>query len=389
MPMDVETRRLDRPDPQRQAQARRYARLRRRLFAISLGLGLAWALGLLFSGGAVELRRALSDLNSNRLLVVALFSGIVGAGYTLLDLPLSYYSFVLSQRFGLSTQSLRDWVRDRLKVGLIDGALGLLMVQVLYLTLSVWPATWWLPLGVVYLLFSVVLLALSPLLIMPLFNKFVPLQNEHRELAERLTALAAQAGTRVQGVYRFDMSRRTRAANAALMGLGRSRRIVLGDTLLDQFTPDEIETILAHELAHQVHHDLPLGIVVQSVITLAGLWLASLGLEWGVGRFGLNGVDDVAGLPWLMLVLGTFGLLTAPLTNAWSRWRERLADRYAVRATGKPLAFASALVRLADQNLNEVEPPRWLAFWLSGHPPLGERIAAAKSQGVFTASKQT
>jgi STE24 endopeptidase len=387
--MNVETRRLESPDPQRQAQARRYARLRRRLLPVSLGLGLAWTLGLLFSGGAIALRRVLSDLNSNRVLVVTLFSGIVGAGYTLLDLPLSYYSFVLSQRFGLSTQSLRDWVRDRLKAGLIDGTFGLLLVQMFYLTLSVWPVTWWLPLGIVYLLFSVGLLALAPVLILPLFYKFVPLQDEHQELAERLTALAARAGTRVRGVYRFDMSRRTRAANAALMGLGRSRRIVLGDTLLDQFTPDEIETILAHELAHQVQHDLPLGIVVQSVITLTGLWLVSLGLKWGVGRFGLDGVDDVAGLPWLMLVLGAFGLLTAPLTNVWSRWRERLADRYAVQATGKPLAFASALVRLADQNLNEVEPPRWVAFWLSGHPPMGERIAAAKSQGVFTASKQT
>jgi STE24 endopeptidase len=341
---------------------------------------LAWALGLLLSGASVSLRRALTDLTSSRVLVVALFTGIVGAGYGLLDLPLSYFGgFVLPHRFGLSTQSRGDWLLDQMKAGLIGGALGLLMVQLLYLALSVWPNIWWLPVGVVYLLFGVVLSALAPVLIAPLFYKFTPLEEEHQALADRLTALAERAGTRVQGVYRIDMSRRTTAANAALMGLSRSRRIVLGDTLLAEFSPDEIETVLAHELAHQVHRDISLGIGVQSLITLVGLWLASLALKWGVEPFGLTGVDDVAGLPWLALVLGGFGLVTMPLINSWSRWRERKADRYAIQATGKPLAYASALVRLADQNLGEIEPPGWVEFLLHSHPPLGQRIAAAQA----------
>jgi STE24 endopeptidase len=226
----------------------------------------------------------------------------------------------------------------------------------------------------------VVLSALAPILIAPLFYKFTPLEEEHRALADRLIALAENAGTRVRGVYRIDMSRRTKAANAALMGLGHSRRIVLGDTMLNEFTPDEVETILAHELAHQVHRDIPLGIVVQSIVTLFGLWLASLALDWGVKFFSLDGVNDVAGLPWLALVLGGFGLVTMPLANAWSRWRERMADRYAVQATGGALAFASALVRLTDQNLGELEPSPWVVFLLYSHPPLGQRIAAARAQ---------
>jgi STE24 endopeptidase len=368
------------PDPERQAQARHYARLRRRLIPASVGLGTAWALGLLYSGAAVELRQALTELTSSHALVLTLFAAIVGAGYALLDLPLSYYSgFVLPHRFGLSTESLGGWVWDRVKAGLIGGTLGLLMLQILYAALTAWPDTWWLPVGVVYLLFGAVLSALAPVLIAPLFYKFTPLEEEHQELADRLVALAERAGTRVRGVYRIDMSRRTKAANAALMGLGRSRRIVLGDTLLDEFTPDEIETILAHELAHQVHLDIPLGIAVQSVITLVGLWLASLALEWGVNRFALNAVNDVAGLPWLALVLSGFGLLTMPLGNVWSRWRERMADRYAIQATGKPLAFASALIRLADQNLGELNPSPWVEFLLYSHPPLGKRIAMARS----------
>jgi STE24 endopeptidase len=252
------------PDPERQAQAKRYARLRRRLIPISLGLGLCWALGLLLSGMSVDLRAALTDLTTYRPLLISLYSLIIGIGYALLDLPLSYYSgFVLPHRFDLSTQSLKDWIVDQIKAALISGVLGLLMLQVLYLTLSTWPEHWWLPVGIVYLLFAVVLSALSPILIAPLFFKFTPLGEERQDLVERLIALAEQAGTHVRGVYRIDMSRRTKAANAALMGLGTSRRIVLGDTLLNEFTPDEIETILAHELGHQVHHDIPLAILMQ------------------------------------------------------------------------------------------------------------------------------
>jgi STE24 endopeptidase len=371
---------MDGPDPERQTQAQRYARLRRRLIPISLGLGLAWALGWLVSGISVALRQALTDLGMGRALVITLYVGVFGVGYATLDLPLSYYGgFVLPHRFGLSNQTRGAWILDELKSGLIGGVLGLVLIQVMYVCLTIWPDRWWLPVGIVYLFFGVVLAAVAPVLIAPLFFKFTPLGEEHQALADRLMALAKKAGTRVRGVYRFDMSRRTKAANAALMGLGRSRRIVLGDTLLDGFTADEIETILAHELAHQVHRDIALGMVIQSAITLFGLWLASLALQWGVDFFGLDGVDDIAGLPWLALVAGAFGLVTMPLVNGWSRWRERMADRYAVQATGKPLAYASALVRLTDQNLGELEPPRWVEIFLYSHPPLGERIITARS----------
>ena len=368
------------PDAERQVQARRYARLRRKLIPISLGLGLIWTVGWLATGASVAFRETLTELTTSRALVITLFSAVFGLGYVVLELPLSYYGgFVLPHRFGLSTQGMGDWVFDRLKAGLISGALGLVMIQILYLALAIWPQSWWLPVGFVYLVVGVVLSALAPVLIAPLFFKFTPLEEDHRDLADRLLALANRAGTGVRGVYRFDMSRRTTAANAALMGLGGSRRIVLGDTMLDEFTSDEIETVLAHELAHQVHRDIPLGIFVQSIITLVGLWLASLALEWGVDLFGLKGVDDIAGLPWLVLVVGAFGLMTMPLANGWSRWRERMADRYAVQITAKPLAYASALVRLADQNLGELDPPRWVEILLYSHPPLGQRIAAARS----------
>jgi STE24 endopeptidase len=212
-----------------------------------------------------------------------------------------------------------------------------------------------------------------------LFNKFIPLGEEHAELATRLMKLAENANARVRGVFKFDMSKRTKAANAALTGIGNTRRIVLGDTLIDEFSTDEIETVLAHELGHHVHKDIPLLIGFGMLLTLGGLYLASLGLNWAAIQFGFTGPADITGLPALALVLGAFGLITQPLDNAFSRWRERLADEYALQSTGKSQAFASAFVRLANQNLGEMDPERWVVLMFYDHPPLGERIRMAEN----------
>jgi STE24 endopeptidase len=252
------------------------------------------------------------------------------------------------------------------------------LLEAIYAVLRATPDAWWLWAGGLLLLVNVILTQLAPVLIFPLFFKFVPLGQEHAELAERLMHLAERADARVRGVFTFDMSRRTKAANAMVIGLGNTRRIILGDTLLQEFTPDEIETVLAHELGHHVHKDIPLGIAVESVVTLGGLWLASLGLRWGVAVFGFAGPADVAALPVLALVMGAYALVTMPLGNAFSRWRERRADEYALRSTGKGAAYASALTRLANQNLAEADPEPWVEFLLHSHPALGKRIAMAQ-----------
>jgi STE24 endopeptidase len=242
------------------------------------------------------------------------------------------------------------------------------------------PDIWWLWAAGIMLLLNVLLANLAPVLLMPLFNKFVPLGEEHAGLAQRLVALAERAGTRVQGVFQFDMSRRTKAANAALTGLGGTRRIILGDTLLNEFTTEEIETIMAHELGHQVHRDIPLGILLGTVTTLAGFYLAGVGLRWGVGIFGFENAADVAALPLFLIVMGVYGLVTMPLNNGFSRWRERRADEYALQLTGNGSAYASALTRLANQNLADADPEGWVEFFLHSHPALGKRIRMAKGR---------
>jgi STE24 endopeptidase len=179
-------------------------------------------------------------------------------------------------------------------------------------------------------------------------------------------------------VYKVDMSRRTKAANAALTGIGNTRRIVLGDTLINEFTTDEIETVLAHELGHHVHRDIPVLMLLGTLTTTLGLYIASIAMGWAVTAFGLTGVADPAGMPALMLILGAYGLLTMPLENGFSRWRESMADDYALAATGKNEAFASAFTRLANQNLGDVDPENWVVWVFYSHPPLGERIEKAQ-----------
>ena len=365
-------------DPERQGQAKEYARIRRRLWLVSNSLSAIYALAWLFAGWAINLRDWLTAISPNPWFLVAGFLVIFGGIYALFTLPLDYYSgFILPHRFDQSNQTLKDWIIDQLKGLAVSAPIGLLLLELLYLALRVTGNLWWLWAAGGMLVFSVLLTNLSPVLIMPIFNKFVPLGDEHADLQERLLKLAEKAHTRVRGVFKFDMSRRTKSANAALTGMGNTRRIVLGDTLINEFTNDEIETVLAHELGHHVHNDLPVLIASGTLTTAVGLYLASLALNWAIGFFGFSGPADVAALPALGLILGAYGLVTMPLENAISRWRESMADDYSLQATGKTEAFASAFTRLANQNLGEVDPEKWVVFLFYSHPPLGQRIEKA------------
>jgi STE24 endopeptidase len=367
-------------DPERQKKAKEYARIHRRLFVVELAWSGLYALLWLVAGWAVGLKAALLGLHVNLWLVIAAFAVIYAGIDMLLSLPLSYYSeFVLPHRYELSNETLKGWIIDNLKALLISAPIGLIVIEVIYAVLRRFPDTWWLWAAGFMLLFTVLLANLSPVLIAPIFNKYIPLGEEHQDLAERLLRLAERAHTRVRGVYKFDLSRRTKTANAALTGIGNSRRIILGDTLIEEFTPDEIETVLAHELGHHVNRDIPLIILVGSVSTLVGFYLASLSLKWGVHFWGFKDAADISALPLFILVIGVYSLVTMPLNNAFSRWRERLADQYALQATGNGEAFASAMRRLANQNLADADPEPWVEFLLYSHPALRKRIAMAET----------
>ncbi|MCS7248261.1 MAG: M48 family metallopeptidase [Anaerolineales bacterium] len=367
------------PDPERQEKARQYARISRRLLLINLLLGAGYALAWLAFGWSKQWDATIQSLTPNPWLQVPLYLLGFGGLFYLINLPLAWYeSYYLPHRFELSTQTMRGWILDQVKGLGVGGLLGLLVLEIIYAILRASPQTWWIWATLFLLFLNVVLAYLAPVLLFPIFNKFKPLGEEHADLVERLKRLGERAGTQVEGVYEMDMSRRTKAANAALTGLGRTRRIILGDTLLREFSPDEIETVLAHELGHHVHKDIPLLMAVSALLTIVGMYLVSVVMAWGVPFFGFTSVGEVGTLPLLMLGFGAFQLVVMPLVNAFSRWRERLADRYAIQVTGKPAVYAAALARLADQNLAEADPEPWVEFLLYSHPPINKRIAMAK-----------
>jgi len=366
-------------DPEKQKQAKEYSRINRRLWLVDTLFSAIYALAWLFLGWSNSVRAWLMTFTTNDWLLVAFYIAIFGGIYAILNLPLGYYSgFVLPHRFDQSNQSFKDWVVDQLKGLAIGVPLGLLMLELLYLALRLTGNAWWLWVAGGLLFFNVLISNLAPVLIMPLFNKYVPLGDDHKELEERLLNLAKRANTKVKGVFKFDMSKRTKAANAALTGLGNTRRIILGDTLISEFTLDEIETVLAHELGHHVHRDIPILIAFGTLSTTLSLFIASLVLHSAVTFFSFTSAADIAAFPALMLILSAYGLLTSPIDHAISRWRENMADDYALTSTNKSEAFVSAFTRLANQNLGEIDPEKWVVFMFYSHPPLGERIEKAK-----------
>jgi STE24 endopeptidase len=370
-------------DEGRQASAAEYARIHRWLLLAEIGLSLVYVVMWLATGLTMWWREQLSLVTGSRWLLVPLFAAGFGGLFAAITAPLSYYSgFVLPHRYDLSHQSFRSWLWDQTKGLAISTLLGLLVLEIIYWLLAAAPETWWLWVACVMLALSVVLSILMPVVFLPLFYKLAPLENE--ALVDRLTRLAERAGTKVYGVYTFDESSKTSTANAALVGLGNTRRIILADTLLASFTGDEIETVLAHELGHNAHRDMGLGILVQSLLNLAGFWLAGWVMAFGARGMGLEGVADPAGMPLLFLALSLYGLVTMPAGNIWSRWRERMADNYALHKTGKAEAFASAMTRLANQNLAEAQPPAWVEFLLHSHPSIARRVAMAQTYAETT-----
>jgi STE24 endopeptidase len=364
-------------DPERQQKAKEYARIRHRLLVADLVIAAVYVLVLLLSGLSAWFKVQLLLVSFQPLVVVALYFMAFSIVYGLLDFPLSYYGgYVLPHRYGLSTQSLRRWLTDQAKGAALSLGIGLVAMEVMYYLLRAFPSIWWLLTGILFLFFIVVLANLAPLLIVPLFFKFRSLEDE--ELMSRLISLAERAGTRVRGVFTIDLSTKTTAANAALMGLGNTRRIVLGDTLMEKYDAEEIETILAHELGHHVHGDVWRGIAVQTALTLFGLFLADRLLRWGVATFAFEGLADVAAFPLMAIAMGGMAVLAMPLANAYSRWREGLADQFSLEMTGKPQAFISSMTKLANQNLSEAEPEPWAEFLLYSHPAIGKRIKRAQ-----------
>ena len=356
--------------------ASRYHRVQFLLGLVGLALTAIYLLALLATGAASALARAAATLTDAWWGRLTLVAAALALGDTLLTSPLRWVrGFWWPRRFGLLHQSLAAWLADRSKAAALGGALSLAGVLVIYGLIRVTP-WWWLVAAAVVFLVGIALAALFPVVVLPLFYRVTRLADP--ALERRLLGLAERAGVAAVGVWVLDQSRKSRTANAAVVGVGRTRRIVLYDTLATGFGEAEVEAVLAHELAHHVHGDVRRGLVVNGLLTLVTFALVGVLLDAGVGWWGLSGLADPAGLPWLGLVLMLLAVLQLPLTNGFSRWIERQADDFALALTRDPAAFIGAMERLGALNLAERRPHRLKELLLYSHPALDRRIARAR-----------
>jgi STE24 endopeptidase len=251
------------------------------------------------------------------------------------------------------------------------------MILLLWYCLSSWGSWWWLPLGIGITVISTVLARIAPIVILPLFYTMTPL--DPGPVRDRVLDLCSRLGVAAEGVFTFNLSKNTRKANAGFAGIGKSRRIILGDTLVGSFADDEIEAVFAHELGHYHHHHILIGMIVGAVSTFTGLFVASLLYSWSLQKFGYSGLTDLGALPLLVLWLALFGLVTGPLGNLLSRYHERQADAFAVEVTNNPRAFVSALKRLAACNLADPDPHPLVEFLFYSHPSISRRTRFLES----------
>ncbi|HEV2385806.1 MAG TPA: M48 family metalloprotease [Candidatus Acidoferrales bacterium] len=361
----------------REARARRYARAGRRLALAGWALDAALVILLLVTGWTKALRDLSLAVSPHPALALLVYLLVVGALLEAIGLPLGFCSeFVIERKYGLSRMTIGAWARDQMKSLAVGAALGAAAAELFYWALARHPATWWLWVAAALALFVVLMAQLGPVLLLPLFYKFRPIENP--ELAERLRRLAARAGARVTTVLEWKLGERTSKANAVFAGWGATRRILLADTLLERHTPEEIETVVAHELGHYAHGDIPMAIALQSALTFLSLWVVNAVLVWATPRLDYRGLADFANLPLVLLAVTAVSLLALPLVNLYSRWRERRADRYALALTANRAAFISAMRKLAELNLVETQPSPVLEFLFHGHPSIAKRIAAAE-----------
>ena len=318
---------------------------------------------------------------SNSYLLFVAFVFATGIAASILFAPVNYYTeFYLEHKYNLSNQTFLKYIIEHLKELLVSVIIGVPVLLFFFYVLNEFGSLWWLPLAIGLFIISVVLGRIAPVLILPLFYKITPIDSAAggEELKERIERLAGNAGIKVQNVYRFDMSKNTKKANAAFTGLGKSKRILLGDTLLENYTQDEIETVIAHEMGHYKKKHIIKNIIIGTLSSFLTLFIIAFLYKSTIGIFGFNSITEIAALPILSLWAAVIGLIQSPFGNILSRKFEYEADEYAVNATGKLNPYISTLEKLTEQNLADKDPHPFVEWFFYSHPSIKNRINALK-----------
>ncbi|HVP36584.1 MAG TPA: M48 family metallopeptidase [Terriglobales bacterium] len=365
----------------RLVQAIKYQKAKNVHFFVDQGYSILVLIIFLFLGLSAFLRRQIEKLTKKRFWLVLLYALVFIILAFIVGLPSSYYGFHLEQKYQLSNQNFSQWFGEQLKGLLVIFIIGVLAIEGIYFALKKAPRTWWIYVSIVFVFFTVLLINLAPVLIMPLFNTYNPLPQG--EIRDKLIALSDKAGVKVEGIYEMNMSKQTKEANAMFTGIGNTKRIVLGDNLIKEYTPDEIEVVIAHEMGHNILHHIWKMIALMSFVSAVGFLIIHLTMGRIInrykGRLKIEGPADIASLPLFMLIFVIFSLITLPVSPTCSRYLEHQADKYALDLTCNPEAFISAMNKLTYQNLSDPNPSPIIEFLLYDHPPASKRIKFAES----------
>ncbi len=357
---------------------RRYRRRKRAATLASLTATAALLLAAFLAGPAEALRDAIEGLTGIRAVRVALFFTVLFAAIEAVQVVPGFYGgHILERRVGLSVQSPASWLADRAKALGVGFALGLPTAVGVYALIDAFPAAWWaLAAGGLWLA-AAALSNVAPKIILRLFFRFDPLPEG--PVKARLLALCERAGVPAVEASVWRLSAKSRRSNAAVVGWGNTRRVIVADTLLDTYSPEEIEAVLAHELGHHVSGDIRNGILFQLPLMFAGFLVLHAVSGWLLAPLGLDTRADLAGMPLLGLILLGASLAALPLASTFSRWREGAADAFALRITGDPEAFIGAMEKLAGQNLADRRPRKLVEVLMHSHPAIDRRIARARA----------
>ena len=366
--------------------ASRYQRVKLTMSIISMALNVVIPLVFLLAGGSEAIRNLAEGWSSNSALIVVLFLLVTGAGFQLIEFPFEVYSgFIVEKQFGLSKVSIGRWLYDWFEGTLLQSVLLVVLLSGMYWLLRSQPELWWLWAAIGATILVIILMALVPVLLLPLFYKFQPIPEG--ELKDRLFALADQIGTHVQGIYVWHLGDKTSKANAAVTGWGRTRRIIISDTLIESNSIEEIEVVMAHELGHHVRWDVWKMLAVSTALIFISFFVIDLALAAWIDSLGLRGIDDIAGLPLVLIVGAGVSLVALPISNWLSRKAETAADLYALNLTGMRDEFISAMNKLGDQNLSQKNPNAIVEFLFHSHPSIQHRIDRANAWSPASRNK--
>jgi len=362
---------------ERQLQAKRYEKEKRLLGIISMVLSLIILLAFYFSGLSAWLAN-LSIGNSiiwTFLIYVAMFQIIL----VFFGFPLNFYSsYIHEHKWNFSNHTVKSWLWEQVKAFFVGLILMFILLGLLLWIMVLSPQNWWIIAGLAFAFVSIILATLFPVVILPIFNKYTPVEN--RELTDALERILSEAGLRSSGFFKEDMSRQTKKENAFLAGLGKTRRVVLGDNLMESMSIPEIESIIAHEVGHYRNKHIWKNIVIG---TLEGVVVFFM-LNWAMKSVFIQFLSSTKWNLTLFPIFAIFAggissLLFGPLSNAISRYFERKADRYALETIQDKKAFMTAMAGLADRNLSNAYPEWWVKLLHYSHPPIGERLTMAEN----------